>query len=146
MRLIIFLLGMYSCSGLLAQTAGDESATAQYILRLHERKFQWMIKKQFDSLKNLLDDRVVYVHSNGWVQDKKAVIEDLKSGKLIVNWVAVSEATARIYKGVVIVNGKATFKVVVDGSDIEIPLLYTEVYVKRKEGWLLVSRHANRLP
>lgn len=129
----------------LAQVLQDESATEKFILKLHEKKFQWMIKKQLDSLKNILDERVVYVHSNGWMQNKKEVIEDLQSGKLIMNGVTVKEAKARVYKGAVIVNGKGKFDVVVDGKSVVIDLLYTEVYVKRKEGWLLVTRHANRL-
>jgi nicotinic acid phosphoribosyltransferase len=146
-RTVIFaFLTICTANCLFAQKVKEEAATAQYILRLHEKKFQWMIKKQLDSLKTILDERVVYIHSNGWVQDKKAVIEDLKSGKLVMNSVVINESGARIYKGVVIVNGKGKFNVVVDGNAVEIQLLYTEVYVKRKEGWLLVSRHANRLP
>jgi hypothetical protein len=148
MRQTVIFAFLTICTGnyLFAQKVKEEAATAQYILRLHEKKFQWMIKKQLDSLKTILDERVVYIHSNGWVQDKKAVIEDLKSGKLVMNSVVINESGARIYKGVVIVNGKGKFNVVVDGNAVEIQLLYTEVYVKRKEGWLLVSRHANRLP
>jgi hypothetical protein len=122
----------------------DESATELFVLRLHEKKFQWMVKKQLDSLSNILDDRVVYVHSNGWQQNKKEVTEDLKNGKLIMNSVTVTEAKARVYKGAVIINGKGKFDVVVDGKAVVLDLLYTEVYVRKKEGWLLVTRHANR--
>jgi Domain of unknown function (DUF4440) len=145
MKTILSLMLFFICSVSLAQKQADESATEQYILRLHEKKFQWMVKKQLDSLKNSLDERVVYVHSNGWVQNKKEMIDDLKSGKLIMNSVTVTEAKARVYKGAVIVNGKGKFDVMIDGKPVVIDLLYTEVYVKRKDGWLLVTRHANRL-
>jgi Domain of unknown function (DUF4440) len=141
---LFFLLAFVSFT-LTAQKKTDESATEQFVLKLHEKKFQWMVKKQLDSLKNILDERVVYVHSNGWVQNKKEIIEDLRSGKLIMNSVTVTEAKARVYKGSVIINGKGKFDVVIDGKSVVIDLLYTEVYVKRKEGWLLVTRHANRL-
>ena len=59
--------------------------------------------------------------------------------------VKVSEASARVYKGFVIVNGKGSFNVLLNGEPIDISLLYTEVYAKRQNGWLLVSRHANRI-
>jgi hypothetical protein len=123
----------------------DESATEQFVLRLHEKKFQWMVKKQTDSLNSILDPRVIYVHSNGWQQNRKEITDDLKSGKLIMNSVAVMEAKARVYKGAVIINGKGRFYVVVDGKAVVLDLLYTEVYVRKKEGWLLVTRHANRI-
>jgi hypothetical protein len=123
----------------------DESATEQFVLRLHEKKFQWMINKQTDSLNSILDPRVMYVHSNGWQQNRKEITDDLKSGKLIMNSVSVMEAKARVYKGAVIINGKGKFDVVVDGKAVVLDLLYTEVYVRKKEGWLLVTRHANRI-
>ncbi len=127
------------------KTINEESATEQFVLRLHEKKFQFMVKKQLDSLNAILDERVVYVHSNGWQQTKKEITEDLKNGKLIMNSVTVTEAKARVYKGAVIINGKGKFDVVVDGKAVVIDLLYTEVYVRKKEGWLLVTRHANRI-
>ena len=104
-----------------------------------------MVNKKLDSLSAVLDERVVYVHSNGWTENKKEIIEDIRSGKLVMNNVTVTEASARVYKGAVIVNGKGTFSVVVNGNAVDIQLLYTEVYVKREKGWLLVSRHANRI-
>lgn len=128
-----------------AQKTKDESATEKFVLKLHENKFRWMVNKQLDSLNTILDERVQYVHSNGWVQNKQEVTDDLRTGKLIMNSVKVIEAGARVYKGFVIVNGKGNFNVLVNGTAVDIQLLYTEVYAKRQNGWLLVSRHANRL-
>lgn len=133
------------CSTAQKKGINDESATEQFVLRLHEKKFQWMTKKQLDSLNNILDPRVVYVHSNGWQQNKKEIIDDLKSGKLVMNNVAVTEAKARVYKGAVIINGKGKFDVMVDGKAVVLDLLYTEVYVRKNAGWLLVTRHANKI-
>lgn len=145
MKTITSIIFLFITSFSFAQKQTDESATEQFILKLHEKKFQWMVNKQLDSLKNILDERAVYVHSNGWVQNRKEVIDDLKNGKLIMNSVTVTEAKTRVYKGAVIINGKGKFDVVIDGKSVVIDLLYTEVYVKRKSGWLLVTRHANRL-
>lgn len=128
-----------------AQKTKEESATEKFVLKLHETKFRWMVQIKLDSLNNILDDRIQYVHSNGWVQNKKEVIDDIRSGKLTMNNVTVTEASARVYKGFVIVNGKGNFNVLTEGKSVDIDLFYTEVYAKRANGWLLVSRHANRL-
>jgi hypothetical protein len=141
---VCFLL-ISICSTAQKKGINDESATEQFVLRLHEKKFQWMTKKQLDSLNNILDPRVVYVHSNGWQQNKKEIIDDLKSGKLVMNNVTVTEAKARVYKGAVIINGKGKFDVMVDGKAVVLDLLYTEVYVRKNAGWLLVTRHANKI-
>lgn len=128
-----------------AQKSKEESATEKFVLKLHETKFRWMVQQKLDSLNSILDDRIQYVHSNGWVQTKKEISDDLRSGKLTMKKVTVTEATARVYKGFVIVNGKGIFNVLVEGKPVDINLLYTEVYAKRANGWLLVSRHANKL-
>jgi hypothetical protein len=146
MKQILFVLFLFCASVAMAQKTKEESATEKFVLKLHENKFRWMVNKQLDSLNAILDERVQYVHSNGWTENKKEIIEDIKSGKLTMTSVKVSEASARVYKGFVIVNGKGVFNVIMNGTPIDISLLYTEVYAKRQNGWLLVSRHANRLP
>ena len=145
MKYFLLFCLLFTASTGLAQKTKDESATEKFVLKLHENKFRWMINKQLDSLNAILDERVVYIHSNGWVQHKKEVTEDLKTGKLIMKSVTVTEASARVYKGAVIINGKGNFNVIVDGKPAEVQLLYTEVYVRKEKGWLLVSRHANRI-
>jgi Domain of unknown function (DUF4440) len=142
-KFTVIILLLFSISSFAQKK--DESATGQYILRLHQKKFEWMVNKQLDSLKNILDERVIYVHSNGWTENKEEIINDIKTGRLVMNSVMVTEAKARVYKTMVIVNGKGKFNVVVDAKPVELSLLYTEVYVKRKRGWVLVTRHANRI-
>jgi hypothetical protein len=146
MKQILFVFLVFFTSVAFAQKTKEESATEKFVLKLHENKFRWMVNKQLDSLNAILDERVQYVHSNGWTENKKEIIEDIKSGKLTMTNVKVTEASARVYKGFVIVSGKGIFNVVMDKTPIDISLLYTEVYAKRQNGWLLVSRHANRLP
>ena len=145
MKHFLFFLLLTAAGTATAQKTKEESATEKYVLKLHETKFRWMVNKRLDSLATILDERVQYIHSNGWIQNKKEVIEDIRSGKLTMTKIVVSEAQARVYKGFVIVNGKGIFSVIMDGKPLDISLLYTEVYAKRQNGWLLVSRHANKL-
>lgn len=145
MKQLLLFLFLFAAANSHAQKTKEESATEKFVLKLHEAKFRWMVQKKLDSLNSILDDRIQYVHSNGWVQNKKEVIDDIRSGKLTMNNVTVTEASARVYKGFVIVNGKGTFNVLMEGKPVDIYLLYTEVYAKRQNGWLLVSRHANKL-
>ena len=69
----------------------------------------------------------------------------MKSGKLNYLKVNVTEAKARIYKNTAIVNGKGVFNVMLEGKPVEINLLYTEVYINKKNNWQLASRHANKM-
>ena len=118
----------------------------QSILDLSKKKFGWMIRMKYDSLEAILDDRLMFVHSNGWVENKQEIIQDIKSGKLRYVGIQVTEASVRIYPSMAIVNGKGKFSVLLEGNPLELTLSYTEVYVQKKDKWLLASRHANRMP
>ena len=96
----IFMNGAY------AQT---QTQLEKQLISLSNRKFNWLIEKKYDSLESLLDDRVAYVHSSGWVQNKREVIDDLKTGKLNYINVTVKESAVRIYGTAAIVNGIGTF-------------------------------------
>ena len=125
--------------------AQADAAAEARVLQLHHDKFRWMTMAQLDSLGLVLDDRVRYIHSNGWVESRTEVLENLRSKKLSYQAVTVEEAQARAYEKSVVVVGKGKFQVALDGKPLEINLLYTEVYVRHKKRWKLVSRHACKI-
>ena len=117
----------------------------QNIINLHKKKFDWLISKQYDSLLTLFHEDIEYIHSNGWVESKADIIADLKSGKLNYKRVDVNEVKVRLSKNIAILTGKGVFFVTMDNKDLEIKLLYSEVYIKEKGKWLLTHRHSNKL-
>ncbi len=139
--LFVFVL-LIGTLHLVAQTVNSE----HYLLSLSKAKFKWMVTKNIDSLKSLLDERLQYVHSNGWIQSKQEVLDDLKSGKLVYREVEVEKATVRMYGQTAVVVGKGRFAGEVSKTPFNMELMYTEVYVQKEPGWRLVSRHANKMP
>ncbi len=123
-----------------------QSKSEQLVLDLSKKKFDWMLNKQYDSLELLLDDQVKYIHSNGWMQSKKEVVDDFASGKLTYQKIEVVESTVRLYDQTAIVTGRGKFSGAVNNNTFAMELFYTEVYVNKKNRWLLASRHANRMP
>jgi hypothetical protein len=126
-----------------SQTKKDK--IAHHIIALHQKKFDFMISKQFDSLSLILDADLKYIHSNGWVESKEDLLANLKSDKLVYKKVTVSETKVTLTNHVAIVSGKGLFSVVLENQTLEIPLMYSEIYVKKKGKWLLLHRHANKL-
>lgn len=131
------------CATGLAQTPTREE---QFVLDLSRKKFDWMVLKNYDSLNYLMDDKVQYIHSSGWVQNKQEVLDDLRSGKLIYQKVSIKESASRLYNTTIIVTGLGIIDGVTEGKAFSLPLRYTEVYVKSGNRWKLVSRHANKMP
>ena len=124
----------------------SQSKETEAVNQLHKKKFSWMINKKYDSLDLILDSQIKFIHSNGWIQSKAEMIDDLKSGKLNYTAITIEESNARLYNQTVVVTGKGTFKgLMPDNSEFNIHLLYTEVYVKTKKQWRLVSRQATKI-
>lgn len=114
--------------------------------QLHRKKFTWLINKNYDSLNLILHDQVQYIHSNGWVQTKKEVIDDLKTGKLNYTNVEVVESKVSIYQNTAIVSGKGRFRgLMPDKSEFNLSLFYTEVYLKVDKDWKLINRLATKI-
>ncbi len=126
-----------------SQTKKDK--IAHHIIALHQKKFDFMISKQFDSLSLILDADLKYIHSNGWVESKEDLLANLKSDKLVYKQVLVSDTKVTLTNHVAIVSGKGLFSVILENQTLEIPLMYSEIYVKKRGKWLLLHRHANKL-
>lgn len=129
-----------------AGPAFSQTAEEQQVLDLSRRKFDWLIQGTADSLDALLDERVEYVHSNGWVQTRADVLNDMKSRKLVYQRVTIKAASARLYGQAAVVTGLGTFEGVNSGTPFKLDLRYTEVYVLSGKRWKLASRHSNRMP
>jgi hypothetical protein len=138
--LFVFVVFQLSNSAFAQQPNQEEQ-----IIRLSKRKFEWLVAKNIDSLKTVLDDQTRYVHSNGWIQTKQEVLDDVVSGKLDYRDVIVIEANVRLFPNVAILVGKGQFSGIVNKNPFTMSLLYTEVYVKKGAKWQLASRHANKM-
>lgn len=141
MRILIFFFLLFAGTNVYSQPG-----EAEKVNQLHKKKFDWLIKKKYDSLNWLLDDQAKYIHSNGWIQSKAEVIDDLKSGKLNYTSVIIEESSVSYFEKSAVVTGKGFFKgLMTDNTEFTIHLLYTEVYVKQKKQWKLVSRQATKI-
>lgn len=141
MRVIVAILILHVAGGVLAQSDAERA-----VLDLSSKKFDWLVDGQADSLEKMLDEKVQYIHSNGWVQNKREVIDDMRTGKLVYRKVTIKEVSVRLYAETAILTGLGTFEGINGGTAFLLDLRYTEVYVRRMKRWILVSRHSNRMP
>ena len=116
-----------------------------FLIELHQKKFEYMIAVELDSLSTLLHPDLQYIHSNGWVESKEEVLENLESGYLSYNELIYKNAELRFYDRMAIITGIAEFNVALEGRPIIIDLLYSETWYKTDFGWQLAHRHSCRL-
>lgn len=125
----------------------SQNKEEQEILNLTRKKFRWMMEGKLDSLRDILDDRLTYTHSSGWIQTRKDFIDDFTNGKLTYHSIDLEDLKARVYSATAIVNGRGKFTTTLNKTTkATIDLSFTEVYVLIDKKWKLASRHANRMP
>jgi len=139
-RAIAFLL---LCQSIAAE-AQQESESA-YLNYLHKKKFTWLIGRNYDSLVQLMDENILYIHSNGLTETKEDVISNLRNEVISYTKSDVMESSVRVFGSTAVITGKGIFAGKARGVPFELNLLYTEVYAKVKGKWKLVSRHACKL-
>ncbi|MCU0373704.1 MAG: nuclear transport factor 2 family protein [Chitinophagaceae bacterium] len=144
-RILAFIAILVSATGATLGLAAQQTAAEKYVARLSMNKNAWLIAANTDSVAKLIDRRCLYIHSNGWVQQAYEIISDLRSGKMVYEKVDISETTARQFESMVIITGKGQFEGKVSGKPFNLKLAFTEVYVRRVDGWKLVSRHSNKI-
>lgn len=105
-----------------------------------------MVEAKLDSLRDILDDRLTYTHSSGWIQTKDDVVNDFTNGKLTYQKISVQELNTRMYNGAAIVNGRGKFSFTANGTMVATyDLAFTETYVLINKQWKLAARHANKM-
>ena len=105
-----------------------------------------LMNKDEKTLVQLLHPDVSYGHSNGWVQSKNDIINDLKSGKLVYNKIEnVSVMIVAINSNWATVRTNTNAEGSINGTAFQLKLHVLQVWLKTKNGWQLLARQSTKL-
>lgn len=119
---------------------------AEAILALEKQRFAAQVKKDTTFLNLLFADDLEYGHSNAETESKKEFIRNLAGGKWNYELMEMEEAKVRFYQQCAIITGIAKVKLKTGDNLLNLRLRYTDVYVKQKGQWKLVSWQSVRMP
>ena len=127
-----------------AQGFAQNSDTDQEVLKLSKDKWQWMADKNVDKLKDLFDDKSVFVHMGGsWGKERE--LEVIGSGGIHYKKAEIHEVSVNIIGNTAILLNRITLLAVVGGNEVINPFMVTEVYVKENGKWMLGSLSFTKL-
>ncbi len=101
-----------------------------------------LIARDTIRLKELLDDEIGYGHSNGWIQTKRDLINDLYNGKLTYTKISTSEEKLVVEDKAATMRMTAEVDIVLNGSPMQFKLKVLQVWVKKKKHWVLFARQS----
>ncbi len=138
MRSIVFIALLLSCLSANAQTNEEKLTTT--LKEFH----QALVDGNTVSINQQTDKALTYGHSNGWVETKTDVIEDLKTGYINYNSFKEDSISVLINGNVASVRFIADINVTLKGTTSDFHLKVLEVWVKKGKRWVLFARQAVR--
>ncbi len=123
---------------LLAAAAVQAQTDTTALLRAEQQRFDAMTGKDIARLQVLIEDGLVYIHSNGLIQDKASFISSIEKGTMVYTAITVKERHARIYGKTGIINGIVHVSGILNGTPFDVDLRFTDVFY-RKKGWKMLS-------
>uniref|UniRef100_F4CF29 DUF4440 domain-containing protein n=1 Tax=Sphingobacterium sp. (strain 21) TaxID=743722 RepID=F4CF29_SPHS2 len=119
-------------------TFAQSPAIEQEVINLSKEKWQWMADKNVDKLKDLFDDKSVFVHMGGsWGKERE--LQVIESGGIHYKKADIHDVSVEIIDNTAILLNRITLLAVVGGNEVTNPFIVTEVYVKKNDKWRMGS-------
>ncbi|MCC7548672.1 MAG: nuclear transport factor 2 family protein [Burkholderiales bacterium] len=126
-----------SCSGTITQQEASQAEDARYAAQT---------SNDFDAMRRMFADDLVYIHSGAVVDDKDRYIESMRSGSVKYRVMRRSDARVRTFGCLAIITGDADFDVTVKGQEMSVPLRFHSIWARRDGRPQFVSWQATRVP
>ncbi len=108
------------------------------------KSFHRMLVTNDTNLAGMLDSNVSYGHSNGWVETKQDILQNLATGQMKYVVIKEDSITTSIDDDLAHIRFVALLTYALDGKETTIRLKVLEVWRKKKGNWLLYARQATR--
>lgn len=138
-KLIVGFLCFFSGYAM-AATSSDETAVAEAVDKLT----QAMWHKDIASLNALTAENLTYGHSSGNIQDKKAFIADIETGKSAFKELKMLNQKITMSGDVALVRNHFSAQAINSGKLTPTEIENFQIWQKQNGKWLLIGRQAFR--
>lgn len=141
-----FIAAIVTLWVLKSYVALSQTPTENTVAEIEKQRFAALVSKDFGYLEKVLAEDLIYCHSNGLIDNKTSFIQSIKDGKLAYQEMNAEELKVRVYGKTAVITGICAAKVLSNGQQINTRFRFTDVYVKSKAGWRMVSWQSLRIP
>ena len=136
----LFVILLFISIGAFAQNR-DEKTLERSVEELDKA----LISKDTVVLKRLFSDDLSYGHSNGWIENKQEIIEDLYNGKLTYKQISKQSQKVNVSGDAGAVRLVADFDVEMNGKPIQLKLSVLQVWIWKNKHWVLFARQSTKI-
>lgn len=143
-KLTLMLVTAFSVVLAASTLAADDAQRA--VLNAHEQRRAATVAGDADIVGSLMTDDLTFTHANAVVETKAQFVDALASGRLRYRSITDEEPQVRVHGGAGIVSGICRIVVNASGTEIDIRVRFTELWVKKEGGWRMTLWHATEIP
>lgn len=143
--LVVTLLAVASCFLSMSPASAAETS-GQAVLAAHENRRKATLTGDAAAVGSMMTDDFTFTHPNGLVESKTQFLDALKTGKLKYKTLTDEERQVRVHGGAGIVSGTCRIVVTASGTEFDVRVRLTEVWVKKGTAWQMVLWHASNAP
>ena len=135
MRIFLFITLLFS--GIIVN-AQSESKLESIIQGFHKA----LVEKNVAAIKKYIDSDLSYGHSNGWIETKDELIRNLETGYMVYSSFREDSMAVAMNGNVAHARFIADINAVRDGKVGVFHLKVLEIWIKKKNRWILFARQA----
>ena len=135
MRLLLIIAILFSGFIVSAQNDGKLESTIKGFHRA-------LVEKNIKTINQLIDSELSYGHSNGWVESGAEFVKNLETGYMV--YAAFREDSLAVTMNGNVAHARfiADINAVRDGKEGTFHLKVFEIWIKKKNKWILFARQA----
>ena len=118
----------------------------QTIRELEDQRFRAMCEADAATLEKLLADTLVYTHSYGGSDSKASYLAGIRAKKWQYRKIERPKEDIQVHGDCAVVTGQVRIELLSDGKPKTLNSAYTDVWVKRGNGWQMVAWQSTPLP
>ena len=113
---------------------------------LESRRYRAMCEADAKTLEELLGDSLVYTHSYGGADTKASYLDGIRSKKWVYQEVERPIEDIQVHGDCAVVTGQVRIQLLSGGQPKKLNSRFTNVWVKRPQGWQMVAWQSTPLP
>jgi ketosteroid isomerase-like protein len=121
------------------------AGNAEKIIELDRQRMAAMGAKDTATLKRLIADDLIYIHSSARLDTKSTLIGAMESGATVYQSVVPSDVVAQDLGDAVVLTGVAAISVTSGGNPMSFRVRFVDVYANRGGNWQMVTWQSTKL-
>jgi ketosteroid isomerase-like protein len=142
-RNTVFLVTLLSIACLWSSTTSVGKGDAQQeVLAAHEKRRLATLSGDADAVASMMTNDLTFTHANAVVETKEQFIDALRTRRLQYKALTDEDRQVRVHGSTGVVSGTCRILVNASGTEIDIRVRFTELWVKEGETWRMMLWHA----